>query len=50
MDRPNKTKPKDGRKRIELCDWNETLHVTAKKIKQARRVRCPRCGHEFLVA
>jgi len=29
MDKPNQTKPKDGRQRVELCDWNETLHVTA---------------------
>jgi len=27
MAKSNETK--DSRKRIELCDWNETLHVTA---------------------
>jgi len=29
MNRPTNRKPKDTRKRLELCDWNETLHVTA---------------------
>jgi len=29
MSKPNEKKPKDNRKRLEICDWNETLHVTA---------------------
>jgi len=29
MNKPNPKKPDDSRKRIELCNWNETLHATA---------------------
>jgi len=40
--------PRDAKGRYVSPDAN--WQTMAKKIRQARKVRCPRCGHEFLVA